>query len=227
MLEISNLHSGYGRIPIIRGTSLALNQGEILGILGHNGAGKTTLLRTIEGFLPATQGSITLEGEDITRLASYRRAQLGIGYVPQGRQIFPALTVRENLEVAAARSKRPVEEVLAIFPRVERLLERPGGALSGGEQQLLALARCLCARPRFILLDEPTEGIQPSIIEEFIETLQMVHRQEKVSILLVEQNLECLVALSERILVLNRGQFVEELNGAEARNVDKLAELMM
>ncbi|MCA2012028.1 ABC transporter ATP-binding protein [Cereibacter sphaeroides] len=227
MLEVQALHSGYGRIPILNGVSLTLGQGEILGVLGHNGAGKTTLMRAIAGFLPATQGRIAMEGRDLTAAAPFQRAKAGLGYVPQGRQIFPALSVRENLTVAAARSGRSVDEILALFPRVARLLDRPGGALSGGEQQLLALARCLCTGPSVMLLDEPTEGIQPSIIDEIIETLQTINREQGVSILLVEQNLECLAALSKRILLLDRGTIVESIEGQAVHDEARLASLMM
>jgi branched-chain amino acid transport system ATP-binding protein len=227
MLDIQQLGSGYGRIPILAGLKLELRQGEMLGILGHNGAGKTTLMKTIAGFLPATSGSIRLSGRDVTQAAPHLRAQAGLGYVPQGRRIFPALSVRENLELAAARSGRRVDDVLVLFPRVKRLLDRRGGELSGGEQQLLALARCLCTAPKVVLLDEPTEGIQPSIIEEIIETLQAVNKSDGVAILLVEQNLECLTALASRILVLSRGSFIRELRGDEAHDETALAELMI
>jgi urea ABC transporter ATP-binding protein UrtE len=227
MLDVSQLRSGYGRIPILAGVSFSLGEGEMLGILGHNGAGKTTLLKTIAGFIPVTAGSVKLSGSEMTSAAPHTRARAGMGYVPQGRRIFPALTVKENLEIAAARSRRAISEVLELFPRITRLLDRKGGALSGGEQQLLALARCLCARPRVILLDEPTEGIQPSIIEEMIETLKNIRNSERLTVLLVEQNLECLTALTDRILVLNRGSIVKEMRGAEAHDREALAELMM
>lgn len=227
MLEVSDLHSGFGRIPIVRGLSMHLKAGELLGVLGHNGAGKTTMLRTIAGFLPTTSGQIQIEGKAVGKMPPHARARLGLGYVPQGRQIFPTLTVMENLEIAARRGKRPIDEVLEIFPRIKRLLDRPGGALSGGEQQILALARCLCTRPKILLLDEPTEGIQPSIIEEIIETLQTICKSEGLTVLLVEQNLECLSALAERILVLHRGTIIKELTQDEAHDRDILSQLLM
>lgn len=227
MLEIQKLSGGYGRVPVLRELSFELRQGELLGILGHNGAGKTTLMRTIAGFLPPTGGSIRLEGRDLTSAPAHLRAQAGLGYVPQGRRIFPALSVRENLELAASRRGRAIDEVLALFPRIKPLLERRGGQLSGGEQQLLALARCLCIEPKVVLLDEPTEGIQPSIIEELIETLRELNRSMGLTILLVEQNLECLMALTSRILVLSRGSLVRELARAEAHDEELLAELML
>ena len=227
MLEIQKLSGGYGKIPVLKELSFTLGEGELLGILGHNGAGKTTLMRTIAGFLPATGGSIQLEGRDVTGAPAHLRAQAGLGYVPQGRRIFPALSVRENLELAANRGGRDVNEVLALFPRIRPLLSRRGGQLSGGEQQLLALARCLCTGPKVVLLDEPTEGIQPSIIEEIIETLRQINKSEGLTILLVEQNLECLTALASRILVLSRGSFVKELSGSAAHDEELLGELMM
>jgi branched-chain amino acid transport system ATP-binding protein len=175
MLTVSGLRSGYGRIPILGGISLSVEQGEFVGVLGHNGMGKTTLLKALMGYLPATAGQVVLDDQDITRATPAMRARRGLGYVPQGRDIFPALSVHENLRMGCLLSKTDerstIDRVLAIFPRLTPLLERPGGALSGGEQQLLALARCLCGAPRLVLLDEPTEGIQPSIVEEIVETL--------------------------------------------------------
>src|ERR1700712_304178 len=172
MLTVSRLRSGYGRIPILAGVNLSVDDGEIVGILGHNGMGKTTLLRTLMGYLPPTDGSVHLDTRDITRLSPTARARRGIGYVPQGREIFSTLTVAENLRMGCLRlppSRQTVDAILADFPRLTRLLDRAGGALSGGEQQLLALARCLCGEPRLVLLDEPTEGIQPSITDEIVE----------------------------------------------------------
>jgi branched-chain amino acid transport system ATP-binding protein len=213
-LTVNRLRSGYGRIPILAGVTLSVNDGEVVGILGHNGMGKTTLLRTLMGYLPATNGTIHFDGNDITRLSPTARARLGLGYVPQGREIFATLTVAENLRMGALRqpdSRRTTEAILTDFPRLTRLLDRIGGALSGGEQQLLALARCLCAEPRLILLDEPTEGIQPSIIEEMIETLHNVRRRRPVTMVLVEQNLNFIASLSDRILILQKGEVTREI----------------
>src|SRR5215470_4100086 len=169
MLEIRGLSSGYHKIPIIFGVSFQVAAGEFVGILGHNGMGKTTLLRTIVGQLPATAGTIRFAGCEIARAPTHRRARLGLGYVPQGRQIFPGLSVLDNMRMAAASaglSDDVLDDVLDSLPRLKPILGRPGGVLSGGEQQILALARCLCVQPKLILLDEPTEGIQPSVIEE-------------------------------------------------------------
>ena len=167
MLEVRNLASGYQKIPIILGVNFEVAAGEFVGILGHNGMGKTTLLRTVVGQLPATAGSIRFAGAEIARAPSHRRARLGLGYVPQGRQIFPGLSVLDNMRMGAASAglgDDVLDDVIEALPRLKPILGRAGGVLSGGEQQILALARCLCGHPKLILLDEPTEGIQPSII---------------------------------------------------------------
>jgi len=215
MLTVTDLRSGYGRIPILAGINLSVQDGEFVGILGHNGMGKSTLLRTLMGYLPMTGGDITFDGRSLKGLAPTARARMGIGYVPQGREIFSSLSVYENLRMGCLLAKQPekptIDSILTDFPRLERLLERPGGALSGGEQQLLALARCLCGGPKFILLDEPTEGIQPSIIEEMIETLQKLGRERNLTILLVEQNLNFITSLSQRVLILQKGLIIREV----------------
>jgi len=216
LLTVSGLCSGYGRIPILTGIDFAMGEGEYLGILGHNGMGKTTLMRTLMGQLPATAGRIVFAGVDVTALKPHRRSRLGLGLVPQGREIFADLTVLENLRMGlvAAGKEDPtlLDAVLEDFPRLKRLLDRRGGALSGGEQQLLALARCLCTRPRLVLLDEPTEGIQPSIIEEIIDTLLALKRRWALSLIVVEQNLEFITSLSDRILHIQKGRITGELD---------------
>ena len=222
MLEVSDLAAGYGRIPILGGVSFGVAPGEFVGVLGHNGMGKTTLLRALMGYIPATAGRVMLEGADITRAEPYRRARSGMGYVPQGREIFPALSVRDNLRMGAVG--RPKDEAAAIgavletFPRLKRLIDRPGGALSGGEQQLLAMARCLVGGPRLVLLDEPTEGIQPSIIDEIVDTLLSLRSKGGLTMILVEQNLDFIASLSERVLIIQKGTIVhsakpDELHG--------------
>ena len=222
MLEVSDLAAGYGRIPILGGVSFGVAPGEFVGVLGHNGMGKTTLLRALMGYIPATAGRVMLEGADITRAEPYRRARSGMGYVPQGREIFPGLSVRDNLRMGAVA--RPKDEATAIgsvletFPRLKRLIDRPGGALSGGEQQLLAMARCLVGGPRLVLLDEPTEGIQPSIIDEIVDTLLSLRSKGGLTMILVEQNLDFIAALSERVLIIQKGTIVhsakpDELHG--------------
>ena len=251
LLSVEGLHSGYGRIPILGGVSLAVGEGEFVGILGHNGAGKSTLLRTLMGYLPATAGGVSLSGRAIAGLSPTARARAGMGYVPQGREIFPGLSVHENLRMGCLLGGAPeagrIEEILGLFPRLKAYLDRPGGALSGGEQQLLALARCLfpylmanlgrpggllsggqqqqlaiaralAAQPKVLLLDEPTEGIQPSIIEEIIETLQLIGRERGLTVLLVEQNLNFIASLSRRILILKKGVITGEVPPEVARD---------
>ncbi len=229
ILQAQGLRSGYGRIPILAGVTLDVGEGEFLGILGHNGMGKTTLMKTLMGHLPATAGSVTLNGEDITKLPPHLRSRKGLGLVPQGRQIFPDLSVAENLRMGMAGSSKEdmalVDEILELFPRLQRLLDRRGGALSGGEQQLLALARCLCSRPKLMLLDEPTEGIQPSILEQIVETLQKL-RSRGLSLVLVEQNLDFIAALSSRVLTIQKGAITGELSPKDLQDPEMISEFV-
>jgi branched-chain amino acid transport system ATP-binding protein len=227
MLNVRGLRANYGQIPILMGVDFTLAEGEYLGILGHNGMGKTTLMRTLMGYLKAAAGTVSFDGRDITRLAIHERSKLGLGLVPQGREIFPNLSVYENLRMGLASAAKEnlaiIEDVLEEFPRLKRLLDRRGGALSGGEQQLLALARCLCTRPRLILLDEPTEGIQPSIIEEIIETLLRLKEKHRIAMILVEQNLEFITSLSTRVLTIQKGRITGEIAPDVLRDQDALA----
>ena len=216
MLDVQGLRTGYGRIPILNGIGFAVNDGEFIGILGHNGMGKTTLLRALMGFLPASSGRVQFAGQDVTALEPYRRVRLGFGYVPQGREIFPGLSVYDNLRMGCTKQpsrseKEIIEAVLEEFPRLTDLLDRPGSALSGGEQQLLAIARCLCGKPRLVLLDEPTEGIQPSIIDEIVETLQRLRVNSGLTMILVEQNLDFACEFAQRAYTMLKGQITEEL----------------
>ncbi len=222
MLEVNGLHAGYGRIPILAGITMSVRHGEFVGILGHNGMGKTTLLRTLMGYLPATAGRVALAGADITKLSPTARARRGIGFVPQGREIFATLSVADNLRMgcllAKADERSTIAAILADFPRLRSYLDRLGGALSGGEQQLLALARALCGDPQILLLDEPTEGIQPSIIDEIAEALQAVGQRRDLTILLVEQNLSFISSLSHRVLILQKGVITREISPEVARD---------
>ena len=216
MLAVAGLKAAYGRIPILHDIDLNVAEGEFVGILGHNGMGKTTLLKTLIGLLRPTGGSIELNGANITRVPAFKRNLNGMGYVPQGRDIFPNLSVLDNLRIAFAKHKveeeKVLEEVLETFPRLKPLLERSGRVLSGGEQQILALARCLCGSPSLLLLDEPTEGIQPSIIEEIIEILQGLRTSRNLTVILVEQNLDFIASLSQRVHIIQRGQLVNEVS---------------
>ena len=230
MLTVDELRTAYGRIPILNGVTFAVAEGEFIGILGHNGMGKTTLLRALMGFLPATGGRVRFEEDDITAAEPYRRARLGLGYVPQGREIFPALTVLDNLRMGCSKQsgaeQETIDTVLEEFPRLKRLLDRMGGALSGGEQQLLAIARCLCGKPRLVLLDEPTEGIQPSIIDEIVETLQGLRGKSGLTMILVEQNLDFIAALSQRILMIQKGRITQEVSPDNLHNASLIGEFI-
>lgn len=229
MLELINIRAGYGRINVLDNISLQVGDGEFVGVLGKNGMGKTTLMRTIVGELPATQGEILWQGQAVQQQAPHQRATQGLGFVPQGRRIFPNLSVYENLLFAASiceprAAKQLVDEVVVDFPALPRLFDRPGGQLSGGEQQILALARCLCTRPRMILLDEPTEGIQPSIIEEMVFLLRRLRERHGLAMILVEQNLDFLRALSDRMVLLEKGKVVRQAQVSDTAAMDALVE---
>jgi len=216
MLTVGELSAGYGRIQVLNGVSFAVAAGEFVGVLGHNGMGKTTLLRTLIGQVPLSAGSIRFAGGDIGALPAFRRARAGIGYVPQGRAIFPNLTVYENLRMGFIENgihseENTLNDILSRFPRLDSLLDRQGAALSGGEQQILALARCLCGRPKLLLLDEPTEGIQPSIVEEILDILIGLHRDQGLSIVVVEQSLDFIRRLSHRVLLIEKGMIMGEV----------------
>ena len=217
MLNAEGIRASYGRIPILHGIDLEVAEGEFVGILGHNGMGKTTLLKTLIGLVKTTDGTITFEGETITREPPHRRNRRGIGYVPQGPRDLPQRErARQSAGLGFAVQKvdeqEVLDEVLEEFPRLKPLLDRAGRVLSGGEQQILALARCLCGRPRLILLDEPTEGIQPSIVEEIVEILKTLQARRKLTVVLVEQNLDFIAELSQRVLIIQRGQFTSEVS---------------
>ena len=222
LLEVKALSAGYGRVPVLHGVDFTVEEGEIVGVLGHNGMGKTTLLKTIMGIVPATGGVIGYAGLDLTRERASERARLGLGYVPQGRGIFPNLSVQDNIRMGIAahggEEEEAVRRILAGFPRLEPLLDREGGALSGGEQQLLAIARCLISEPELVLLDEPTEGIQPSIVDAIIELLRNLNREQGVTIVMVEQNLDFITELSDRVLLLQKGVITGEVKGADVAN---------
>jgi urea transport system ATP-binding protein len=226
MLEVRNVVLHYGAALALRNVSLKAATGEVTCILGRNGVGKTSLLRAIIGAHPVSEGSIHWEGADITRLPTYERARRGIANVPQGRDIFPLLTVRENLETGFAvmpRGQRKVsDEIFELFPVLKTMLRRRGGDLSGGQQQQLAIARGLVMKPRLLVLDEPTEGIQPSIIKDIGRIIALLRGRGDMAILLVEQYFDFARDLASRIAVMDRGDIVldgrrEELDEADVR----------
>ena len=213
LLSVQALDTGYGQGRICQGIDLEVGEGELVCLLGRNGVGKTTLLRSIIGLLPATAGRLSFDGRDITRLADYRRARLGIGYVPQGRLVFGRLTVAENLRSGTVIGGKRLargwpEDVLDYFPILRERLNQRAGTMSGGEQQMLAIARALAGKPRLLLLDEPSEGIQPSIVQAIREILRQIQRDRKLAMLLVEQNLKFASALAPRGYVIEKGRIV-------------------
>ena len=222
MLNLTGVSAAYGKSPVLRGVDLTVGAGESVSLLGRNGVGKTTLLRTIVGHHPASSGIISFLGADVTSQAAYKRARQGIGYVPQGRGIFPHLTVDENLRLGAAGSPRSRAGesippwILELFPVLRRVGQRKGGVLSGGEQQQLAIARAMIAQPKLLILDEPTEGIQPSIVQQIEESLREIRTRLKVAILLVEQYLDFAWSIADRFYVMRRGQIVLEGNPRES-----------
>jgi len=224
MLIVRDLRVAYGKTLVLTGVSLDVAQGEIVSIIGRNGVGKTTLLKTLIGLLPAQAGSIALQGEDLAALPAHVRARRGFGYVPQGRMIFGDLSVEENLllgaELNRATSRQLVDEVLEEFPRLRDRLRQRGGTLSGGEQQMLALARALVGAPKMLLLDEPSAGIQPSIIQEIEARIAAANRARGLTVLLVEQNIEFAASLSQRVYVMDKGRIAREILPREVMDED-------
>ncbi len=216
LLETRGLQAGYGSSTVLHGVDLAVAPGEVVAVMGRNGVGKSTLMKTLIGVLAVRAGDITFTGADVTGWTSYRRARAGIGYVPQGREIFPFLTVAENLLLGLEARGRSRDEMPAwlyeLFPELKHILDRRGGDLSGGQQQQLAIARVLITGPRLLLLDEPTEGIQPSIVQEVERAIRELRGVGELSILLVEQSLDFALRLADRVYVMDHGVFVHEGN---------------
>jgi urea ABC transporter ATP-binding protein UrtE len=216
MLVLDGVRAGYGATPVLEDLALEVREGEVVAVLGRNGVGKTTMLRTVIGTLPLRAGSIRLAGEQLGRLRPHERARRGIAYVPQGRDIFPDLTVLDNLRVAAWATRGSaggalVGEVFNEFPALAARRRVKGGALSGGQQQLLALARALVTAPRVLLLDESSEGIQPSILNEIVAVIRGINTRRGIAVLLVEQNLDFATQLAGRAYLMDKGRIVREL----------------
>ena len=210
MLAVERLDVAYGGSQVLWGVDLSVDAGQVVCLMGRNGVGKTTLLKAVMGLLPARAGTITLEGVEVTRWSADRRARAGIGYVPQGREIFPHLSVEENLRVAQLGCGRGhgLDDVLELFPALRRLLARTGGVLSGGEQQMLAIGRALLTRPKLLILDEPTEGIQPSIILEIEDAIRRIKEDLGLAVLLVEQYLDFAERLADAYVIMAKGSVV-------------------
>jgi urea transport system ATP-binding protein len=218
MLRITNLNQYYGGSHILRDVSFELPQGKVTALLGRNGVGKTTLLRTLMGLVPARSGTVAYAERNLTQAPPYERARAGIGYVPQGREIFPRLSVEENLEMGLATqpngAKLP-ERIFSMFPVLKQMMHRRGGDLSGGQQQQLAIARALVMEPKVLVLDEPTEGIQPSIIKDIERAIRALAATGEMSILLVEQYYDFARSLADQYLVMERGEIIARGRGAD------------
>ena len=223
MLTVAGLHAHYGRIHALRGVSLEVAEGEIVTLIGANGAGKSTLLMTICGDPKASMGSIVFDGQDITLLPTHSIARLGIAHAPEGRRIFPRMTVLENLQLGAISNETVIvdtelERVFDLFPRLQERLSQRGGTLSGGEQQMLAIARALMSRPKLLLLDEPSLGLAPIIVREIFRAIADLNRKEGMTVFLVEQNAHHALRLAHRGYVLVTGEIVLSGTGTELMN---------
>ena len=210
MLDVRNLHVAYGQSEVLHGIDLSVAPGEIVALLGRNGMGKSTLMKSLIGIMPTKSGQVTVDGTDVTALPSHARVKRGIAYVPQGRQIFGTMTVRENIEtglVVTGKDKVP-GDIYALFPVLYDFAKRRGGNLSGGQQQQLAIARALASDPKILLLDEPTEGIQPSIIKDMAKVLKEIRDLRHLCIVVCEQVLSFILDVADRILVMENGRLV-------------------
>ena len=227
MLSASDLRSGYGIGDVLQSFELAIDAGEVVSVLGRNGVGKTTLMKTLIGLLPARRGRIEYQGQDITALGAFRRARLGIGYVPQGRGIFPHMTVRDNLRMGGMvnenRRSLDFEAVFGYFPFLRERLAQRGGTLSGGQQAMLAIARALINEPDLLLLDEPSDGVQPSVVQELGGFIGTLNRDKGLTVLIVEQNIDLVQTVAQRAYVLDKGTVVAELDREELESTERVA----
>jgi branched-chain amino acid transport system ATP-binding protein len=222
LLELAGLRTGYGSSPILQGIDLNVRCGEIVAVIGRNGVGKSTMMRCLIGQLRVWAGSIRFDGNDISPLLPERRAQLGFGYIPQGREVFARMTVEENLRVGEMigprRGKKLYDMVYEFFPILAERRDQKAGTMSGGQQQQLAIGRAMVSNPRLLLLDEPSEGIQPSIILEIMRVIRQVNRELGTTILFVEQNLDVILSLAQRCYVIDKGRIIAERDADELQD---------
>lgn len=231
VLKINNISAGYGSTTVINSFSFAVNQGEILSITGRNGVGKSTLLKSIMGVIPIRSGNLFFQNEDISIKSSSDRSILGISYVPQGREIFSSLSVEENILLPILvrnkiNLKIKLNEIYKLFPILEEKKNNAGSSLSGGQQQQLAIARALVSDPKVILLDEPSEGIQPSIVKFIAETVQKISKTLKTSFIVVEQNISFISQLNSDCLVVDNGRILSKISASELKDIDKAKKLL-
>jgi branched-chain amino acid transport system ATP-binding protein len=230
MLDLDGVRAGYGSTPILRDVDLSVDEGEIVGVMGKNGVGKTTLVKTVMGLVEPTEGTVTFDGTDVTDLPAHERARMGMGYIPQAREIFPDLTVEQNLKMGESVNEGGdtllYDEVFEYFPILDERRDQKGGTMSGGQQQMLAIARALVANPDLLLLDEPSEGIQPSIVEQISEDMRAINEELGTTILFVEQNLKVIRDMADRCYAMERGTLVDQLDGDALGDEDALAEYL-
>jgi len=228
VLEIESLHVGYGGIPVLHGVTLRVAAGEFVAVVGPNGTGKSTLFNAISGIVPATGGTIRFDGADLLAMAPARRAHLGIAHVPEGRQVFPSLSVFENLEMGAythagrAAWQRNLESIYTWFPKLKERARQPAGTLSGGEQQMLAISRGIASAPKLLMLDEPSMGLSPAIADEIFERIVAIHREAKLGVLLVEQRVAEALHLADRAYVLENGRVILEGDHQTLENDERI-----
>ena len=227
LLTIDDLHVSYGQSEVLHGLNLAVAKNEIVALMGRNGMGKTTLMKALMGLLPTGRGRVRVGEAEITRMKSYQRVATGVAYVPQGRMVFSSMTVEENIETGLGRARKGavLSDIYELFPVLKEMRRRRGGNLSGGQQQQLAIARALASEPKVLLLDEPTEGIQPSIIREMGRTLKRIRDQRGLSILVSEQVLSFALDVADRVVVIENGELVHEEAG-EGISADKISSFL-
>lgn len=218
-LAVTALRTGYGGKPVLQGVDLSVGQGEIVAVIGRNGVGKSTLMKCLVGLLPAASGRIRFAGEEIAHLEANRRAHRGIGYIPQGRDVFPRMTVEENLRVGEMINRRRTPpaytRVYASFPILQERAKQRAGTLSGGQQQQLAIGRAMVGNPKLMLLDEPSEGIQPSVVQDIARTIVQLNRELGLTVLFVEQNLDMILSMAQRCYVMDKGRIIAEVDPEE------------
>ncbi|RXK51557.1 ABC transporter ATP-binding protein [Halorientalis pallida] len=227
MLELDGVRAGYDSTPILRNVDLSVEEGEIVGVMGKNGVGKTTLVRTVMGLVEPNEGTVRFDGRDVTETPPHERARSGMGYIPQGREIFPDLTVEQNLRMGESINESSsdllYEDVFDYFPILDERRDQNGGTMSGGQQQMLAIARALVANPDLLLLDEPSEGIQPSIVQQISEDMRAINEDLGTTILFVEQNLSVIRDMADRCYAMERGTIVDELGATDLEDEETIA----